>query len=231
MIDSLGGRSKQMDIILYDRLNAPRFFPLPGIQVLPVETTYACGEVKAHLDSEKLEDCLDKCMSYKALKRAAYVESSSPTRTVFSLFGDEHEHWQSIFFCVTNSATSVDRLLRRYQGLVEHRCLRHDQGIDTLLSLETNGKRNFMCNVDGPVQAGVPSTNRSIFSESEQYALLIPCESTLGSIRAPVAALHGIRARGAYQPAEVLSAQTILISETLGGPRPSRWKRREDDPA
>ena len=157
VIDSLGGRSRQMDIILYDRLNAPRFFPLPGIQVLPVETTYACGEVKANLDGEKLEDCLDKCMSYKALKRAAYVESRSPIRAVFSLFGDEHEHWQSIFFCVANSATGVDHLLRRYRELVEHRSLRHDQGIDTLLSLETNGKRNVMCNVDGPRQEGIPS--------------------------------------------------------------------------
>ncbi len=75
VIDSFGGRSKQMDIILYDRLDAPQFFPLRGVQVLPVETTYACGEVKARLRSGDLENCLNKCTSYKSLRRAAYFET------------------------------------------------------------------------------------------------------------------------------------------------------------
>ena len=162
VIDSLGGRSKQLDIILYDRLNAPRFFPLRGVQVLPVETTYACGEVKAEIRRKRdLKDCLNKCTSYKALKRTAYVEAPSPISTDLSLFGDKHEHWQSIFFCIAGRATGVDHLLRTYDKLVEKRRLRYDQGVDTLLSLETNGKRNFMVNACGPVHGGVPS-NRSI---------------------------------------------------------------------
>ena len=161
VIDSLGGRSKQMDIILYDRLNSPRFFPLPGVQVLPVETTYACGEVKAQLDGTALRDCLDKCTSYKALKRAAYVETSGPISTEYSLFGGKHKHWQSIFFCIAGSGTSVDRLIPQYRELVRERSLCHDVGIDTLVSLEANGRSNFMLNVCGPVHGGVPS-DRSI---------------------------------------------------------------------
>ncbi len=161
VIDSLGGRSKQMDIILYDRLNAPRFFPLPGIQVLPVETTYACGEVKAQLDGTALRDCLDKCSSYKALERAAYVGTPSPISTEYSLFGGKHEHWQSIFFCIAGSATDVDRLTHQYRRLVLERSLSNNEGIDTLLSLESNGRCNLMLNVSGLEDEGVPS-NRSI---------------------------------------------------------------------
>ena len=157
VIDSSGGRSKQMDIILYDRLNAPRFFALPGVQVLPVETTYACGEVKARLRSEDLENCLNKCTSYKTLRRAAYVEWPSPISTEFSLFGEQHEHWQSIFFCIAGRGTGVDHLLRRYEECVEERSLRHNQGIDALFSLETNGKRNAMLNVCASASEEVPS--------------------------------------------------------------------------
>ena len=157
VVDSSGGRSKQMDIILYDRLNAPRFFPLPGVQVLPVETTYACGEVKTQLDGAALRDCLEKCISYKALERTAYVETPSPVSTEFFLFGDKHEHWQSIFVCIGVSGTDIDSLVRRYQELVQERSLRYDKGIDALLSLETGSKRNLMLNVQGPVQDGVPS--------------------------------------------------------------------------
>lgn len=161
VVDSSGGRSKQMDIILYDRLNAPRFFPLPGVQVLPVETTYACGEVKTQLDGAALQDCLEKCISYKELERTAYVGARSPISTEFVLFGDKHEHWQSIFVCIAVSATDIDNLIRQYKELVQERSLRHDKGIDTLVSLETGSKRNLMLNVQGPVRDGIPS-GRSI---------------------------------------------------------------------
>ena len=53
VVDSTGEVSRQMDLILYDRLNTPRIFTSDGAQMFPVEATYACGEIKAKLNSSK----------------------------------------------------------------------------------------------------------------------------------------------------------------------------------
>ena len=74
VMDSKGKISKQMDIILYDKLNTPRIFESEGAQIFPVETTFACGEIKTSLDSEKFVDSFEKCLSYKNLCRKAYFK-------------------------------------------------------------------------------------------------------------------------------------------------------------
>ena len=100
VVDSTNGVSRQMDIILYDRLNTPRIFASDGAQMFPVEATYACGEIKTDLNSSELEDSFKKCLSYKKLCRKAYIKQSSPITKSYTLFGCECDYWQSIFFCV-----------------------------------------------------------------------------------------------------------------------------------
>ena len=65
VVDADGRISKQMDIVLYDRLNCPRIFSSAGAQMFPVEATFACGEIKTNLSASKFEESLEKCLSYK----------------------------------------------------------------------------------------------------------------------------------------------------------------------
>ena len=59
VVDSAGGVSKQMDILLYGRMNTPRILASDGARMFPAETTYACGEIKTRLDSPGIGDGFD----------------------------------------------------------------------------------------------------------------------------------------------------------------------------
>ena len=125
--------SRQMDVILFDKVNTPRIFSNDGAQLFPVESTYACGEIKTRLDKQSLGDACEKCLSYKRLKRNAYFEASSFFSRRHILFGEEQNHWQSIFFCIGIEGSSRDALYQEYLRIfADTRC---DQRIDVRITL------------------------------------------------------------------------------------------------
>ena len=156
VVDSSGGVSRQMDIILYDRLNTPRIFASDGAQMFPVEATYACGEIKTSLDSDKLKNSFEKCSSYKNLCRKAYIKKTSPIKTTNTLFGRENDHWQSIFFCIAVESINAGHLLNTYNHIVSTDNLPVDKRIDTVMSLSATDDKNFLLNVSGEIKDGIP---------------------------------------------------------------------------
>ncbi len=66
-------QSKQQDVIIYDRINCPRFFvnatqsSLP--KYIPIESVYCTIEVKSYIDSEKLVDAIENYASVRQLKK------------------------------------------------------------------------------------------------------------------------------------------------------------------
>src|SRR5690606_11696638 len=58
VIDSFGGRSKQQDIVIYEKHLCPVFSinDTPDATYYPIEGVMAVGEVKSSLDKDKLED-------------------------------------------------------------------------------------------------------------------------------------------------------------------------------
>ncbi len=146
VVDAEGGVSKQMDIILYDRLNTPRIFYSDDAQMFPVEATYACGEIKTNLNTETLRDTFEKCSSYKALVRKAYINRNSPIEQTFLLYGDECKHWQSIFFCIAVESIRRETLLKTFVEIVKKRELKYNDRVDTVCSLD--GK--FLLNATKP---------------------------------------------------------------------------------
>lgn len=150
VMDSKGNISKQMDIILYDRLNTPRIFASEGAQIFPVESTYACGEIKTHMDVNQFKDSFEKCLSYKKLVREAYYPQCGPIQTKYLLFGDELDHWQSIFFCIATQSIDTAKLICTYKKFVGYTpsLLIHER-IDTLVALDAEAKhkkRNMLLN-------------------------------------------------------------------------------------
>ena len=160
VVDSTGEVSRQMDIILYDRENTPRIFTSAGAQMFPVESTYACGEIKTDMDSTQLHDSFNKCLSYKRLSRKAYFTQPNPLLLhKYTLFGHSYDHWQSIFFCIAAHSISAGSLMSTYKKIVEDRTLQVHERVDTLVALHATDNQNMLLNGVVEPKDGIPLDN------------------------------------------------------------------------
>lgn len=82
VIDSIGSRSRQVDVIVYDAVTTPRFLSRGGIDVLPVEPVFAVIEVKTHLNKAEIENAFENMKAVKTLQKRAYHQPSMTKKTV-----------------------------------------------------------------------------------------------------------------------------------------------------
>ncbi|MDF7663955.1 hypothetical protein PT282_04660 [Bifidobacterium sp. ESL0763] len=73
-IDSNGHRSRQLDLILYDKNQMPVFMytEFSDMALVPVEAILGVIEVKTTLTVDELKTCCTNCQSIKKLSRVAY---------------------------------------------------------------------------------------------------------------------------------------------------------------
>lgn len=71
VIDSLGSRSRQVDIAIFDNLYSPLLFPHASGFHIPAESVYAVFEVKATFSRQWLQDAADKAASVRDLYRTS----------------------------------------------------------------------------------------------------------------------------------------------------------------
>lgn len=72
VFDSSGAVSKQMDVVIYDCNNCPRFETVGGKYFFPCEAVVAVGQVKSRLDSKRqFLSALENLHSVKELDRSA----------------------------------------------------------------------------------------------------------------------------------------------------------------
>lgn len=117
VIDSTGCISKQMDLIFYDAAKTPIFFSGGVFDVIPVECTFACCEIKAEIRSKDvLQDCFEKAASYKSLRRLAYEKQRGAITTTSRMYGVESEHWSSLFF-VLSLTGNLGKISRWYNEI------------------------------------------------------------------------------------------------------------------
>ena len=175
VMDSEGGESQQMDIILYDKMSTPRIFTSTAANVFPVETTYACGEIKTRFNTKELEDSFKKCLSYKNLHRKAYFSGGCKIiENTHKLFGADKKHWESIFFSISVESIAGNQLLMEYQRIVEADNLPVHKRIDTMFSLDSTDGKNIITNYNGGYDF-LPSENsklHAIFVE-KSWALFV----------------------------------------------------------
>lgn len=110
VIDSYGNRSKQLDIICYDKAKTPKFFSIGDASLFPVECVFFVFEVKTQVTPNELESCFKNMESVKNLKSTAYVESNSDIVETKSFWGKTFDSWQIIFGVLgleSNSSNSV----------------------------------------------------------------------------------------------------------------------------
>lgn len=162
VIDSNNEISRQMDIVLYDKMNTPKIYIGDQVQIFPVESTYACGEVKTTLDADKLEDVLKKCLSYKNLHRKAYFPQKGDIKNAVHMFGKESEHWESIFFCITYETPSPDleELWKKWILMIGREDLPLEKWIDTIVALNNPADHcNIILNAIPDAEPGRPADN------------------------------------------------------------------------
>lgn len=71
VIDSHGGLSDQIDLVIHDRHFSPLLFEVGGALYIPAESVYAVFEVRQELDKENLEYAADKVASVRRLLRTS----------------------------------------------------------------------------------------------------------------------------------------------------------------
>ena len=71
VIDADGGRSRQIDIAIFDNLYSPPLFPHEAGLHLPAESVYAVFEVKPTVSKQWLRDAAEKAASVRALRRTS----------------------------------------------------------------------------------------------------------------------------------------------------------------
>jgi len=71
VVDALGKRSKQMDIVIYEANYTPVFEIVEGKKFFPCETVVAVGQVRTTIGSRKeMQECLNNIKSVKQLDRS-----------------------------------------------------------------------------------------------------------------------------------------------------------------
>lgn len=71
VIDSCGGLSEEIDLVIHDRQYSPLLFNRDGALYIPAESVYAILEVKQELDKGAVAYAGEKAASVRALKRTS----------------------------------------------------------------------------------------------------------------------------------------------------------------
>lgn len=78
LIDSDDRQSQQTDVVLYDQGDQPAVMAQTTQVLFPVEVALACVEVKTHLASDGVDDCLVKAKSLSELEPVAEIPGIPP---------------------------------------------------------------------------------------------------------------------------------------------------------
>ena len=70
-IDSEGGSSDQLDIVIFDQQYSYLVFQSDGITYIPAESVYAAFEVKPEINNRYIDYAANKARSLRALKRTS----------------------------------------------------------------------------------------------------------------------------------------------------------------
>ncbi|GAA3300241.1 DUF6602 domain-containing protein [Glutamicibacter nicotianae] len=98
VIDSHGGRSKQMDLVVYDRTTQPQILAQSTQLLFPVETVHVVVEVKSSVSERDIDDAYEKFSSLQALQPIngfevpasaffGYIATGSPVSSVRQING------------------------------------------------------------------------------------------------------------------------------------------------
>jgi hypothetical protein len=93
LIDSQGGSSRQLDIVLFERSDEPAVLAQTNQLLYPMESVVACIEVKTRLATSEIEDCAAKGASVRALQpNRPHADGAGHPLFVVLAYGSEVAH-------------------------------------------------------------------------------------------------------------------------------------------
>jgi len=104
--------SKQIDIVIYDKLNMPALYAAENLRVFPIEGVYGVIEVKSKLDSKTLKRAIDNIRSVKKLTKGAFVEQKGATYQNVTLYGEKTTYFPVLGFIFSYTAIKNIRKLK-----------------------------------------------------------------------------------------------------------------------
>lgn len=156
VIDSDGNRSKQSDVILFDKEKTPRVFSSRDISIIPIETVYGIFEVKTYLNKNELDNSFQNMKSFKNLSKKSYKKKSGKTFKQYNLMSD---FWPPQFYIFAyegdtleglsehlNSIQDNEHIAKRIDGIIIlNRGLIMHRGADGVRPIPMPGDK--MCNI------------------------------------------------------------------------------------
>lgn len=148
VVDSMGGLSPQLDIILYDRFGAPRVFQDGELLVLPSECVYAAGEVKTRLGRRELTDCYSKAYKFKTLDRSAAILADGDILDYHMLYGEKSRVWLPCFFVLALESGTTSNFARALREVSDAASGSRKERVDIICSLDGN------CGINATLKEG-----------------------------------------------------------------------------
>jgi len=161
--------SKQIDIIIYDKLNTPVLYNAENLRIFPIEGVYAVIEVKSNLDSTALKDAIENIRSVKKMTKKAFIEQKGAIIHTVNLYGKEWEYFPVMGFIFSYAGIKDIKLLK--EELQQEDDLENlENNIDTVCILNDAVITNQ--NKDGTiVVTKEPDTRRGFIKTSDSLLL------------------------------------------------------------
>jgi len=161
--------SKQIDIIIYDKLNTPVLYSVENLRIFPIEGVYAVIEVKSYLDSEALKNAIENVRSVKKMTKKAFIEQKGAIVSTVNLYGKEWKYFPVMGFIFSYAGIKNIKLLKdklkKYDDLESL-----ENNIDTVCILNNAIITNQ--NPDGTiVVTKEPNTRRGFIRTSDSLLL------------------------------------------------------------
>lgn len=135
IISSNGDVSKQMDIVIFDKLHCPIFIREDEVHIFPIESVFAVIEVKSHLNSSELKDCIEKIKSVKELSKEAYVKQNGAIIHTTNLYGKEFEYFPALGFVFAFDSIKIDTLRQKLDEINSEKSIELEHRVDSICIL------------------------------------------------------------------------------------------------
>jgi hypothetical protein len=135
VIDSTGRPSLQQDVVIYDISKCPILYNMGGSQIFPVEGVYAVIEVKSNLDGAELNDCIEKILSVKNLKKTEFFKPGGPIEDKYTLYGKEFQFFPILGYAFAFNSIELGNLTAQLLKQNQERRLPIENRIDVICVL------------------------------------------------------------------------------------------------
>ncbi len=170
LVDSKGGVSKQLDVIISDTAKTPILYQNGDVRVVPAECVYSVVEVKAHLGVSDLDGVFENMQSVKGFQKTAYQNEIDIIDRRVNMYGHKWSIWPINYFVFAYDGADLDAIRQRLDILHTANASPVHSRIDLVCVLD----RGVICNRDpNGMVSGLPSPTTHLAAFNTTKSLLL----------------------------------------------------------